>query len=141
MESHSHFGVYAVVKKKEKLLVIRKARGPYTGLYDLPGGTPEALELLEETVVREVLEETGTVFSNFSQLGAVSALYRYVDGGKNKTLRHIGVLFEGIVEGEPIDANNGEDSFGAIWVPKKELSVKNATPFVLKAIQGFTSQS
>ena len=54
----SHKGVYAIIKKNNQILVIRKARGPYTGLYDLPGGTPEDSETPEETLKREIKEET-----------------------------------------------------------------------------------
>ena len=57
---HSHFGVYAAIfrNKQREILLIKKARGPYTGRWDLPGGSPEINELLEETLIREIKEET-----------------------------------------------------------------------------------
>jgi 8-oxo-dGTP diphosphatase len=36
-----HVGVYGVLVKNESLLLVRKSRGPYIGLFDLPGGKIE----------------------------------------------------------------------------------------------------
>ena len=55
----AHFGVYGVFLEAAQVLVIRKSRGPYTGLLDLPGGTPEPDETHDQTLARELLEETG----------------------------------------------------------------------------------
>jgi len=57
--THSHFGIYGYVKKDDSILLIKKARGPYKGMYDLPGGGPEENETNEETFIRELKEETG----------------------------------------------------------------------------------
>ena len=53
-----HKGVYAIIKNDNQILLIKKARGPYTGLFDLPGGSPEKDEAPEQTLIREVKEET-----------------------------------------------------------------------------------
>ena len=42
--TRSHKGVYGIIRKGNQILLIRKARGPYTGLYDLPGGSPEPMK-------------------------------------------------------------------------------------------------
>ena len=54
-----HFGVYGVHVDADRLLTVRKSRGPYTGLLDLPGGTPEDDESRSQTLERELTEETG----------------------------------------------------------------------------------
>jgi ADP-ribose pyrophosphatase YjhB (NUDIX family) len=61
MEKIEHFGVYGLVFNTDnsKILLVKKTRGPYTGLFDLPGGTPEAGESLIQTLYREFLEEVG----------------------------------------------------------------------------------
>ena len=56
---HTHLGVYAIIRQNRKFLLIKKARGPYTGMFDLPGGKIEFGETPEQTLVREVAEETG----------------------------------------------------------------------------------
>lgn len=58
-EQISHLGVYAVITNaKNQILLIKKSRGPYKGMLDLPGGGPEFHETFEQTLEREVMEET-----------------------------------------------------------------------------------
>ncbi|MDB5085911.1 MAG: hypothetical protein JWN30_2797 [Bacilli bacterium] len=52
-------GVGALVVKEGKLLLVRRAQDPGKGNWTNPGGYIEQLEPIEETIVREVLEETG----------------------------------------------------------------------------------
>ncbi len=134
--THSHFGVYAVITDdtQEKILLIKKARGPYTGLYDLPGGSPEATELLDETLKREVLEETGCTITQYTQMGGFSCRYNYKIDSGDALLRHLGVLYTAQISGKPTTMGDGQDSNGCVWMNKKDLSQLNATPFVLQAL-------
>ena len=54
-----HFGVYARIVRNGRLLCVKKTRGPYTGLLDLPGGRPEFAENWEDALRRELTEEVG----------------------------------------------------------------------------------
>lgn len=54
-EPTQHSGVYGVWTQDGKLVTVRKARGPYTGLLDLPGGSPEPGESPEQTLRRELV--------------------------------------------------------------------------------------
>jgi len=54
-----YVGVYGLMVKDKAILMIRKARGPYRGLYDLPGGRLEFGEKLIDGLTREIYEETG----------------------------------------------------------------------------------
>ncbi|TDC21873.1 NUDIX domain-containing protein [Kribbella albertanoniae] len=54
-----HFGVYGVWLQAGRLVLVRKSRGPYDGLLDLPGGSPEAGESEVDTLRRELREECG----------------------------------------------------------------------------------
>lgn len=132
---HSHFGVYAVIMDEpgEKILLIKKARGPYTGLLDLPGGSPEDEELLEDTLIREVAEETGGTVTAMSQIGANSFLYPYGEESDERVLRHIGVFYEVAVEGVTIGQSDGEDSLGARWWSIADLKADKVTPLVWAA--------
>jgi 8-oxo-dGTP pyrophosphatase MutT (NUDIX family) len=86
----SHFGVYGLVREGDLLLVVRKARGPYTGWLDLPGGTPEVGEAREETLVREMREETsGTVVSR-GEWASFDLLVTQDSQGNPIALRHQG---------------------------------------------------
>lgn len=134
MEFKSHFGVYALVVRGNKVLVIRKGRGPYTGLFDLPGGSPEDGELLEQTLVRELLEETHCKVTSHKQLGAFSSLYAFTKEGRPYTLRHLGAIYTAEIEGTPNTNPDGHDSEGCLWLPITDVTEANTTPFVRQAL-------
>lgn len=52
-------GVGALVLKGDAMLLVRRSEEPGKGLWTNPGGYCEQTEPLEETIVREVREETG----------------------------------------------------------------------------------
>ncbi|WP_420493492.1 NUDIX domain-containing protein [Rossellomorea marisflavi] len=52
---HRAFGVYGIYAKDGKLLVILKNGGPYIHRFDLPGGSLEDGESLNEAMKREFL--------------------------------------------------------------------------------------
>ena len=55
-----HRGIYGIWFDADgRVPLIRTSRGPYTGLLDLPGGTPEVGEAPEQTLRRELVEECG----------------------------------------------------------------------------------
>ena len=131
----THFGVYGSIIKDDKILLIKKARGPYTGLYDLPGGSQEQGEKYLDTLKREIMEETGCevikaenerfktiIFSDFT-----------VASGEKGVLQHNAVLYDVKITGEPKTSGDGLDSNGAVWVDIKSLDEKNATPYALIA--------
>lgn len=43
MKELKHLGAYGLLIQNEKILLIKKATGPYQGKLDLPGGTIEIL--------------------------------------------------------------------------------------------------
>jgi len=60
-----YLGIYGVCLKENKVLCIKKARGPYKNRFDLPGGSQKTSEGFTETLVREFLEETGYKVSSY----------------------------------------------------------------------------
>lgn len=52
-------GVGALVRKEDKLLLVRRAQEPGKGKWTNPGGYIEQLEPIQETIQREVMEESG----------------------------------------------------------------------------------
>jgi ADP-ribose pyrophosphatase YjhB (NUDIX family) len=134
----SHFGVYALILDRagRAVLLIKKARGPYTGMLDLPGGSLEDGELLEEALAREIMEETGCRLTTCQQIGAESILFDYTDQETNAPirLRHIGVLYKASTGNPPRSEADGLDSNGTLWLPLSEIAGQNVTPLVRMAI-------
>jgi len=52
-------GVGAIVVSSKGILLARRDKAPGKGLWSIPGGAVESGETQKESVVREVLEETG----------------------------------------------------------------------------------
>ena len=131
MQNKTHLGVYGIIFIQNKLVVIKKARGEYTGLFDLPGGTPEFLESFEDTLVREIYEETGLKITEYELLKPVLNIGVFDD----VTLRHVGIIFRVTkFTGELKTVSDGEDSNGCVLLDMNEISENNCTPFVCKAI-------
>ena len=128
-----HKGVYGIIRQGKKILVIKKARGPYTGLYDLPGGTPEENETPEQTLIREIKEETNCDVVQYKNKREKVILFtKFLDKNNQPgCFQHTGILFDVDVVGEPSSIPDGLDSNGAIWMDINLLDDTNATPFVL----------
>lgn len=113
-----HFGVYGIAQVDGQILMIKKSRGPYTGLLDLPGGRVEPGESLSEALAREIDEETGGKILSQQFLDFAEYQCTYVENGETKYFHHVGLYF--LIK---IDATNlksgadGHDSNGAVWVP------------------------
>lgn len=65
----------ALVLRDGRLLVTRRARDPFAGMLDLPGGFIEPDEHPEQTVRRELLEETGLEVEVGSLAGIFTDVY------------------------------------------------------------------
>ena len=92
MEIKKHFGVYAVCFENGKLLCIEKTRGPYQHRYDLPGGSQQLGEGLTETLIREVMEETGFTVRSYSNPRIYDVFVR--EELKNFTVHHIMAFYD-----------------------------------------------
>ncbi|MEM3396039.1 MAG: NUDIX domain-containing protein [Thermoplasmata archaeon] len=62
-----------VLIKHDKILLIRRKNEPWKGMYALPGGFVEYGETVEQTVLREVQEETGLQAKILGIVGIYSA--------------------------------------------------------------------
>lgn len=99
--------VVCAVEKDGKLLLLRRKRGDYQGLWSLPGGKIEHDEHMSDAAVREVREEVGIDTSFVQYLGLVSEHLNREDGDDSHfmlsvcLLRHEGGDPEETAEGEP----------------------------------------
>ncbi len=136
----THFGVYGAIINDNKILLIKKARGPYTGLYDLPGGSQEEGETFLQTLYREIKEETNCEVIEANNERRCSVIFADFtkESGEQGVLQHESILYDVKVSGNPSRDGDGLDSNGAVWVDIQILSTSNATPNVLLAVKGLS---
>ncbi|WP_227872123.1 NUDIX hydrolase [Paenibacillus albus] len=130
---HRHMGVYGICCANNRILVIRKILGPYTGRYDLPGGRLEKLETLEQGIIRELREETGYTVRTLQNIGVCDFTVTWtMKDDTIENLHHIAILYEAAVDTDEltstIDAFEGQDSNGAAWLALEEVTAANSSP-------------
>lgn len=140
---HRHIGAYGVCQWNGHILLVRKARGPYTGQWDLPGGGIAFGEEPEAALRREFLEETGVAIVNLVLIRAVAHRVQYItDSGAVEDLHHLGLIYDVSLLGLGREAANemadlpsikslpdGEDSGGAMWFRQAAIRKEELTPF------------
>ena len=132
-----HLGVYGIVLKGSSILLVKKSRGPYTGKLDLPGGKPEHGESPSQTLVREILEETGVtaytskLFDNYSVVAE-----QFVDKCTQERIHHMGMVYVILSYDDEalIHEMNTEDSLGAEWYQLADLTINMLSPFAYKVM-------
>ena len=130
-------GVYGLIIKGGRVLLIKKARGHYIGKYDLPGGKIEFGETQEDALRREIAEETGLQCKTINLIDGSAYLLRWIKpNGEMEDLHHIGFIYDvSVVEESPIKVGcDGEDSLGAEWVEHSSISEDMLTPFASKVL-------
>jgi 8-oxo-dGTP diphosphatase len=138
MIQQKHTGVYALAVLQNKVLLIQKARGPYTGKWDLPGGSLEFGEEPLDGLKREVMEETGLIVKKADLLEVLSHVVTYESlSGEQREMHHLGIIYK--VE---LDLSNalkteadGEDSNGARWIDLSGLSLDELSPFAKRCVK------
>ncbi len=120
------FGVYAIMIYKDKFILIQKCKGPFRGRWDLPGGKIDFGETPEETLTREVSEETGLKLKSY-KLISVEA---YTHETKKENFHHTGVIFRASVKDikKLKRKPDGNDSLGAEIFSSKEIKRLKLTP-------------
>lgn len=104
--------VGAVAVDNDRLLLVRRGRGPAAGEWSVPGGRVEEGETLAEAVVRELAEETGLE-------GVCDRLVGWVERiGEGYHFVILDFLVEVLEGGEPVP---GDDAAEARWVPLPEV--------------------
>ncbi|HBU27572.1 TPA: NUDIX hydrolase [Candidatus Uhrbacteria bacterium] len=135
MQNVLHLGVYAIIRNGTQVLLIKKARGPYTGLLDLPGGKLEHGESPMDAVSREVMEETGLVVTSTKLLENLSVVTNFTDERGNISMYQVGLIYEVVTDGTDQTAEmDFEDSLGAKWIEVTELSGNQLSPFAIKTL-------
>lgn len=105
--------VGAIAHDEERILLVRRGRGPAQGTWSVPGGRVEAGETLAEAVVRELAEETGLAAVCDHLVGWVER----IGDGYHYVILDFAVT---VLDDRPPVA--GDDAAEAAWVDKPDVA-------------------
>ncbi len=101
--------VYNLRAESLFVLLIKRKQDPFKGSWALPGGFMDIDETPEESVHRELEEETGIRTDGFFQVGAFGAL------GRDPRHRTISIAYLSIFTGELPEVKGADDADDAQW--------------------------
>ncbi|MBT4856947.1 NUDIX hydrolase [Candidatus Uhrbacteria bacterium] len=135
MQNKTHIGTYGIIKKGDQVLLIKKARGPYKGMFDLPGGSLEHGEDIAEALIREINEETGLEASKVEWDSNLTTTVDFRDKRGDISMYHIGLIYKVTkFSGKIISEMSEEDSLGAEWFKITDLHKESLSPFAKLAV-------
>lgn len=100
-----------ITNGRGELLVERRKMEPAKGTLDLPGGFADVLETAEESVAREVMEETGLRVAEARYLFSLPNVYRY----SGLDVQTLDMFFDCKVE-DCSALKAGDDAAECFWV-------------------------
>jgi 8-oxo-dGTP diphosphatase len=112
----SRDGASIAVFKDRSVLLVKRGRPPFAGLWSLPGGKSEGNEAPRETARRELKEETGI---EADVEGVVDTVKVATEDGSGESLTYRLTVFYGRPAGGSLQA--GGDTEAAEWVPLEEI--------------------
>ena len=140
MKKHRHIGVYGLIIKEDKIILIKKKTGPYDGKLDLPGGSIEFGETPSETLKRELQEETGINILDYNLFDASSVLVDWDYNNEIIKTEHIGIFYKvsnynGDIKKEIEIDNVNDDSLGADFYDIKDLTKDKLLAIVILELE------
>ena len=128
-------GVGAVIVADGKVVLIRRRFEPLKGQWSLPGGAVELGETLEDSVAREILEETGLDI----EVGPVIEVFDRIITDDESRVEYHYVLVDYLCWPIADELRAGSDVDAAVLVDRSELGpyqlTKKATAVIERALE------
>ncbi len=140
MKKTKHLGVYGLIIKNDSIVLINKVGGPYDGKLDLPGGSIEFGETVEEALIRELKEEVGIDITEYQIFDTDSVCFDWMYNGELESCHHIGIFYKifeyknEVLENINIDSKN-DDSKGAKFYEINKLEKNNLSKIAILELQ------
>ncbi|MBR4177909.1 MAG: NUDIX hydrolase [Bacilli bacterium] len=129
MNEARHLGVYGLIVDDNKIALILKSRGAYTGKLDLPGGSIEHGERPEETLVREIKEELNADVKEYNLFDSESVTVNWKHKEQDENMHHIGIFYLVTLKDNKLKEDaDGLDSLGAKWYDIDKLKKDDVSP-------------
>lgn len=129
-----HYGVYGIWRQSGLIVAIRKGRGPYLGMLDLPGGSPQSGETAVETLERELREECGVNNVAVSSWHSFDFHVEKSSSGESIEFHHHGLIALVTVEEEVHFIEDVEDVAGVELIDPTQHAVEEFTPALAYAV-------
>ena len=123
--------VDGILIKNHQILLIQRKNQPFKGKWALPGGFVEYREKTEDTVIREVLEETG-LKTKINQLAGV-----YSDPGRDPRGHTITIAYILDIIGGELVAGDDASNVNFFNVNKLPNLSFDHSKIINEALQGF----
>jgi 8-oxo-dGTP pyrophosphatase MutT (NUDIX family) len=117
--------------------LIKKSRGAYKGMFDLPGRGIEFGEKVEDALKREFIEETGVVLKDYTFISHNEYFCDYLnESNEPRQLHHLGLYYNVSASFNKIKTDpDGQDSLGAEFIDIKELDKIQISPIARPMIE------
>ena len=107
--------VFLVAGERARVLLIKRGREPFRGMWALPGGFVEMDEELHDAAGRELKEETGLTGVELTQM------HTFGKPGRDPRGRQVSIAYTGMIDTEPQGLRAGDDAADFGWFEIDDL--------------------